>query len=90
LRPPTGTATVRVLVPEPTLTTGLLAPYEVVVPYSKYALVPRPFGLTRPFNVAPVGPMLDAELVETAGAGLVVNDRLPPMDVPASLEATSR
>ena len=43
-------------VPEPALAVEVRAPYEVVVPYSTYHVVERPFGLTEPPSVADVGP----------------------------------
>jgi hypothetical protein len=90
LKPLTSIETDLVLVPEPTPTAALFAPYEVDVPYSNHAVVFRPFGLTWPFRRALDCPTLDAELVETLGAAFVANERSSPFAVPASLEATSR
>ena len=62
----------------------------MLVPYSKYQLVARPFGFTVPFRVAEVGATLLAALVVTVGGELVVKVWSEPLLVPASLVATSR
>ena len=65
-------------------------PYDVLVPYSTYHEVERPFGFTEPPSVADVGPTPVAGPVTTVGAWSVVNAWSEPVDVPASLVATIR
>jgi hypothetical protein len=82
--------TARTAVPEPALRDEVFKPYEVLVPYSTYHDVERPFGFTEPPRVAEVGPTPVAWPVITVGALWVVNTWSAPADVPASLVATRR
>jgi hypothetical protein len=77
-------------VPVPALTAGVLVPYAVLVPYSKYTFVAWPFGLTLPFSVAVVSFTLEAAFVVTTGAADVKNAWSEPRLVPASFVATRR
>ena len=54
MSPDTGAETPVVLVPEPALFSAVFEPYPVLVPYSKYHVVARPFGSTVPLSVAVV------------------------------------
>ena len=76
--------------PEPALRDELLDPYVVLVPYSTYHEVERPFGFTVPPSVADVGPTAVAAPVLTVGALWVVKDLIRARDGPASLVATRR
>ena len=78
------------IVPEPTLSDELLDPYPVLVPYSTYHDVERPFGFTVPPSAAEVGPIAVAEPVVTVGTPCVVKARSAPATVPASLVAARR
>jgi hypothetical protein len=60
------------------------------VPYSKYQVVERPFGVTVPLSVADVGVTELAPPVTLPGAAPVVKVRSAPLLVPASLVATTR
>ena len=62
----------------------------MLVPYSKYHVVARPFGSTVPFSVAVVGVTPDAAPVTTAGADRVVKIPSAPRLVPAPFVATTR
>jgi hypothetical protein len=62
----------------------------VLVPYSTYQVVGRPFGSTVPFSVADVAVTLDAVPVTAAGADAVVKIPSAPRLVPAAFVATSR
>ena len=62
----------------------------MLVPYSKYQLVARPFGSTLPFSVAEVGVTLVAAAVTATGAAEVVKIPSLPRAVPAALLATTR
>jgi hypothetical protein len=62
----------------------------VLVPYSKYQVVARPFGSTDPATVAVVSVTAVAAPVVATGAGEV--EKIPswPLVVPALLVATTR
>jgi hypothetical protein len=62
----------------------------VDVPYSKYHVVERPFGLTVPFNVAVVEPIELALPVAAAGVDDVCRIPSAPRLVPAVDTATNR
>jgi hypothetical protein len=76
--------------PEPTLFAGVLEPYPVPVPYSKYQVVDRPFGSTVPLSVAEETVTPVAEPVTATGADAVVKIPSPPRVVPPLLVATTR
>ena len=69
--PVTGADTAVAVVPAPAFWARVLVPYPLVlVPYSKYQVAARPFGLTVPVSVADVPlerPV--AGLVTASGAG---------------------
>ena len=60
------------------------------VPYSKYHVVERPFGLTDPFNVAVVDVMELAAAVAAVGVDDVCRIPSAPRLVPAVDTATNR
>ena len=62
----------------------------MLVPYWKYHVVERPFGVTLPLSRAEVGAIDVASSVVTDGAELVTNVASAPWVAPASLVATSR
>ena len=62
----------------------------MLVPYSKYQLVGRPFGSTEPLSVADETVTDEAEPVTTAGGTSVVNTPSAPRLVPAVEVATTR
>ena len=78
------------LAAEPAFFDEVRVPYPVLVPYSKYQFVERPFGVTVPLSLAVVGEIEDAALVETDGAPLVVKVASAPFVVPPSEVATRR
>ena len=77
-----------VAVPEPALREEVREPYDVLLPYSKYHDVERPFGFTEPPSVADVGPTAAAGPVTAVGGLRVVNVLSAPATEPASLVAT--
>ena len=64
----------------------------MLVPYSKYHVAARPFGLTVPVSVADVLDRPVAEPVTASGAGAADVVKVPsaPCAVPAALVATKR
>jgi hypothetical protein len=62
----------------------------VLVPYSKYPVVGRPFGSTVPLSVAELTVTPVAEPVTATGAVGVVKTPSRPRVVPPPLVATSR
>jgi hypothetical protein len=62
----------------------------VLVPYSKYQVVARPFGSTVPLRVAVVVDTLVAEPVTATGPAEVVKIPSAPRSVPAPFVATTR
>ncbi len=62
----------------------------MLVPYSKYQVVARPFGSTVPVSVAEVGVTPVAAPVTAAGAAEVVKIPSAPRLVPAAFVATTR
>ena len=77
--------------PEPALRDEVFDPYEVLVPYSKYHDVERPFGFTEPPRVAD-GRADVGRLAGGHGGCALRRERpgLHPLTVPASLVATRR
>ena len=75
-------------VPLPTDCADVEFPYAVVKPYSKFACVESPLGLTRPFTVAEVVEMLLAALVvavgDVQGVALVGTKRLSEEKLPSN------
>ena len=69
-------------VPLPMFCDNVVLPYEIVVPYSKYAVVAAPLGSAVPVNVTLVAVIFDALPVVTVGGvtehALVVNVRSEP------------
>jgi hypothetical protein len=62
----------------------------VLVPYSKYHVVARPFGSTVPLSVADVVVTFVAEPVTAIGAADVVKIPSEPRAVPEAFVATTR
>ena len=62
----------------------------MLVPYSKYQTVARPFGSTVPFNVAELVVTFVALPVAAAGAADVAKIPSAPRLVPAPFVATTR
>ena len=62
----------------------------MLVPYSKYHVVARPFGSTLPLSVAPLGLTPVAVPVTAIGADRVVKIPSAPRLVPAPFVATTR
>ena len=62
----------------------------MLVPYSKYHVVARPFGSTVPLRVAEVVVTADALPVTATGAEDVVKIPSAPRVVPSAFVATSR
>ena len=62
----------------------------MLVPYSKYHVVARPFGSTVPLSVADVTVTLVAEPVTATGAAEVLKIPSAPRAVPELLVATTR
>jgi hypothetical protein len=83
-------ATLTVAAPEPAFFEDVVDPYAVVVPYSKYHEVDRPFGFTVPFSVADVVATAVAAPVTAVGAFAVEKVRSEPRAVPAVFDATRR
>jgi hypothetical protein len=79
-------------VPAPAFWAGVLVPYPVLVPYSKYHVDGRPFGLTVPLSVAPVAVISVAAPVAATGLGAaaVVSRPSAPRAAPLALVATRR
>ncbi len=88
--PETVVSTATGLEPAPALREDVREPYEVVVPYSTYHDVERPFGFTVPPSEADVGVTVVAGPVIAIGALFVVKVLSAPTIVPATFFATSR
>ena len=89
MSPETVVSTAIGLEPEPAFRPDVREPYDVVLPYSTYHDVKRPFGFTVPPREAEVGVTVPAEAVIAIGALFVAKTPSAPTIVPATFVATS-
>ena len=75
--------------PDPAFLTTVVVPYEVVGPSSNHQVVERPTGSTVPVSTTAT-PETWAAPVTASGPAVVVNERVCPTVVPASLRAAAR